>query len=155
MIEEGTGLKKIHNEYSIENHGPSNVDQMIVTILIPTAFITASNHTVNLVNSSDVILYDSLFNNITIYSGEKHNPNLVLEAETPDFTKMNVTKTSIQSVNNLMKNRTVFMDCSYPQEHFKCDEFTFWINSLAKGDIYKFTVDYSLNMSKFGKIIEL
>ncbi|CAO1393776.1 unnamed protein product [Diamesa hyperborea] len=143
MIEEGTALKQIHNEYTIVNNGPSNVDQMIVAILIPTSLITKSNQVVNLVNSNDVTFHDSLFNIITTYSIEKNNP---------DFTKMNITTISKQSVINLSPDKTVFMDCSYPQEHFKCEEFRFLINSLSKGDTYEFTVDYSANIIQFDQI---
>ena len=156
MIEEGTAIKKIHNKYNIANLGPSNVDQMIVTILIPTSFIINSNLTVNLVNSSDVTFLDAFLYNITINNNEKTDPDLITKTETPDFTKMHITNTVIQSVNSLSPNKTVFMDCSYPQDHFKCDEFSFFlINSLSKYDNYEFTVEYYLNMSHFGKTIKL
>lgn len=155
MIEEGTAFKKIQNKYIIINLGPSNMDQMIVTILIPTSFITKSKYSVNLVNLSDVTIRDVLLNNITTYSNEKPDPDVIIDAKTPDFTKMNVTKTVIQSANHLSPNRTIFMDCSYPQEHFKCDEFSFLINSLSKYDTFEFTVEYFSNMSQFGEIIKL
>lgn len=155
MIEEKTAFKKIHNKYNIANLGPSNVDQMMVTILIPTSFNISSNHTVNLVNSSDVIIQDVSQHNLTIDSNEINEPDLISKVETADFSKMHVSNTLVQTVHDLNPNRTIVIDCSNPKDHFKCDEFSFMINSLSKYDTYEFTVEYSLNMSKFGKIIKL
>lgn len=154
MIEEKSKVKNITIKYTIKNNGPSHVNQMKATILIPTIFFFNSNYTLDLVNSSSVFIRNTLLNNIKIE--EISDPDSE-KNEIVDYSMMHINNTVSQSVTSLLPNRTLFMDCSNPQEdHFKCDEFSFMVNGLKNnGHLFEFTVEFSLNMSQFGKMIKI
>ncbi|CAO1409349.1 unnamed protein product [Diamesa serratosioi] len=153
MIKETSTIKKVQNKYIIRNCGPSNVDEMIVTIFMPTSFITNFNHTIDLVNSSEVFIRDEFSNNIFVYKiDETSERDLISKKETVDYLKMHFGNMLSQSETFVSSNKTIYVNCTHPQDHIKCDEFCFIIKDFSKYQNYVFTIEYSLNMSQFDQI---
>lgn len=149
-------IENITFNYAISNNGPSTIKELTVKIQFPTLYISKSNQ-FQLVDTKKVDVRAFSANKMLEVEWRKEIQEIseaekALKSET-FFGKFESNGTDEGQIwANLPKDRTIYFDCSYPDNIFVCSQANFIIQNVKPGnEIINITMTFGIDLSNVGE----
>ena len=154
-LDETLRVKNFTFDFTINNNGPSNIEELEVFIQIPTIFISASHNQIRIVDSNQIEVKASHGNKILDIrvKTSKRFGDLQILTETGELAHQLFKNNSDQILNNLPADRTIFLNCK--NKKVQCSDLILIVKEFeAQVDPIKITATFSIDFSKIGEYLK-
>lgn len=157
-LDETMRVDNITYTYEISNSGPSTINEIAVSIQIPTAYISELHNQVELVNVNKAEVKAFYANKMLEAKWSKKSEEIGEFKEY--FTKekkvslqiQNSTNKESEVLKNLPKDRTVYFDCSNLNKNFICSEVEFVVQNFKPGnETIHINLTFAIDLSGIGE----